>query len=145
MNNMIGNTVKIVNFDLFLFFIGGNDIEMGDFKLENDFASRVEVARKILASYPDRVPVIVETKNKELFIKKKKFLAPDGISVAKFIQEVRKHITIGAYDGLYLFVGDTLLSPGGMMSSIYKRHKDDDGFLYITISKESSFGHARIE
>mmetsp|Transcript_3992 Transcript_3992/g.6103 ORF Transcript_3992/g.6103 Transcript_3992/m.6103 type:complete len:150 (-) Transcript_3992:176-625(-) len=31
-------------------------------------------------------------------------------------------------------------SIGAVMSQIYKEHKDDDGFLYVTYSGESTFG-----
>lgn len=30
------------------------------------------------------------------------------------------------------------------MADIYEDHKDEDGFLYITYSGESTFGHALV-
>lgn len=34
-----------------------------------------------------------------------------------------------------------LCCTAALMADIYEDHKDDDGFLYITYSGESTFGH----
>lgn len=74
-------------------------------------------------------------------IDKKKFLAPADISVAKFIQEIRKHIKLGRQESLFVFVADNVMpQPNSTMSQVYAQHKDDDGFLYVVYSAENSFG-----
>jgi GABA(A) receptor-associated protein len=36
----------------------------------------------------------------------------------------------------------TLPPTAALMSQVYKEHKDEDGFLYVTYSGESTFGAA---
>lgn len=73
-------------------------------------------------------------------IDKKKFLCPSDITVAKFIYEVRKHMKLSEEQAIFLFVNDALPPSSALVSQIYKQHKDEDGFLYITYSGETSFG-----
>jgi len=40
----------------------------------------------------------------------------------------------------FIFVNNTLPASAAVMSQIYKEHKDEDGFLYMTYSGESTFG-----
>merc|ERR1712070_216601 len=86
------------------------------FKEEHSLDKRREVADRIRAKYPDRIPVIVEKapKSDAPDIDKKKFLVPADITVGKFVYEI--------------------------MSHIYAKYKDEDGFLYITYSGENTFG-----
>ena len=57
------------------------------YKEEFSLDQRSSESNRILAKYPDRVPIIIECKNKELngLIHKKKFLVPSEISVSYLI------------------------------------------------------------
>jgi len=42
---------------------------------------------------------------------------------------------------IYIFVRDNVMpQPALLMSQVYERHKDTDGFLYIQYSGEDIFG-----
>lgn len=41
---------------------------------------------------------------------------------------------------IFVFVNNTLPPASSLMSQIYNDHKDEDGFLYVTYSGESTFG-----
>jgi len=41
---------------------------------------------------------------------------------------------------IFLFVNDTLPPTAALMSQIYEKNKDEDGFLYVTYSGENTFG-----
>jgi len=112
------------------------------FKAEHDFEKRKEVAEKIRAKYPDRIPVIVEKapKSDAPDIDKKKYLVPADITVGKFVYEIRKHMKLNPEQAIFLFVNDTLPPTAAMMSQIYEKNKDEDGFLYVTYSGENTFG-----
>jgi len=119
------------------------------FKQEHSFEKRQEVAEKIKSKYPDRIPVIVEKSPKSNAppIEKKKFLVPQDIPVGKFMYEIRKHMpSLNPEDSILLFVYDAktethILPPSSaVMSTIYEKHRDSDGFLYITYSGENTFG-----
>ena len=104
---------------------------------------RKEVANRVKAKYADLVPVIVEkARNTDApDIDKKKYLVPRDITVGKFVFEVRRHMSLKADKAIFLFVGENVVPPtGALMSTIYEKHHDEDGFLYVTYSGESTFG-----
>mmetsp|Transcript_25196 Transcript_25196/g.34836 ORF Transcript_25196/g.34836 Transcript_25196/m.34836 type:complete len:121 (+) Transcript_25196:50-412(+) len=114
------------------------------FQLENTFEKRALLSKKILEQHQDRIPVIVEKRPGSQIseIEKTKFLAPDNISVAQFMVEIRKHISMNQDQSLFLFVGEgTMPQPSSLMSEVYIRHKDEDGFLYFFYSGENVFGN----
>jgi len=74
-------------------------------------------------------------------IEKKKFLVPRDLTVGKFVFEIRKHMpNLNEEKAIFLFVEDVLPPSSALMSQIYEKHKDSDGFLYITYSGENTFG-----
>ncbi|GAM27810.1 hypothetical protein SAMD00019534_109860 [Acytostelium subglobosum LB1] len=113
------------------------------FKHDHPFEKRKEVAERIRSKYQDRIPVIVEKapRSDAPDIDKKKYLVPADITVGKFVYEIRKHMPkINAEKAIYLFVNNTLPPTAALISQIYDRYKDEDGFLYITYSGENTFG-----
>mmetsp|Transcript_137438 Transcript_137438/g.194488 ORF Transcript_137438/g.194488 Transcript_137438/m.194488 type:complete len:119 (+) Transcript_137438:91-447(+) len=115
----------------------------GTFKAQNSFENRRDVSQKIRVQYPDRIPVIVERDPKARIpdIDKKKFLAPADITVAKFINEIRKHIKLGRQESLFVFVANNVMpQPNSTMNQVYAQHADEDGFLYVVYSSENTFG-----
>ena len=72
---------------------------------------------------------------------KKKYLAPYDITMGQFSVVIRKRLELNKEEALFFFINDTVIPPQNvMMNQIYKEHKDKDGFLYITVQKESTFG-----
>jgi len=112
------------------------------FKVDHPLEKRREVADRIKSKYPDRIPVIVEKapKSDAPDIDKKKYLVPGDITVGKFVYEIRKHMKLSPEKAIFLFVNNTLPPTAALMSSIYERNRDEDGFLYITYSGENTFG-----
>eukprot|EP00727_Mastigamoeba_balamuthi_P004909 m51a1_g14416 putative autophagy protein 8 (125) ;mRNA; r:456746-457833 len=114
----------------------------GSFKAEHPLEKRKEVAERILTKYNDHIPVIVEkaANSDAPDIDKKKYLVPRDITVGKFVYEIRRHMKLKPEKAIFLFVNDVLPPTGALMSQIYERHKDEDGFLYVTYNGESTFG-----
>ena len=115
---------------------------MSVFKQEHPLEKRKEVADRIRQKYSDRIPVIVEKapKSDAPDIDKKKYLVPADITVGKFVYEIRKHMKLSPEKAIFLFVNNVLPPTAALMSQIYDRYKDEDGFLYITYSGENTFG-----
>jgi len=92
--------------------------------------------------YPDRIPVIAEKSEKSDIpdIDKKKYLVPADLTMGQFVYVIRKRIKLPADQAIFIFVNNTLPPAGAVMSSIYKDNQDEDGFLYVTYSGESTFG-----
>jgi len=96
--------------------------------------SACAVVKKILAKYPDRVPVICIRADTLPEISQRKFLVPRDSACAELVASVQKHIELaGCTDrvALYLGVGIVALSAALTMSTLYDRHKSEDGFLYL--------------
>ncbi len=116
------------------------------FKSETSFEKRTTLSARIISRHKDRVPVIVEiSRNTNLTLSSKKFLAPKDISIAGFLNEIRKQASIGPEQAIFLFCGSAgvLVPTGYTISQVYEKHKDEDGFLYITVALENTFGLLR--
>ena len=115
------------------------------FKSKHPFERRKAEAHRIRAKYPDRVPVIAE-KAKDSGapdIDKNKFLVPADLTAGQFVYVIRKRIQLPSEKALYIFINNSLPPTGMLMSQLYKEHGDEDGFLYVTYSLESTFGGRR--
>jgi len=117
------------------------------FKQEYPLEKRKSISAKIRNRYKDRLPIIVERAPNSNVpdIIKKKFLAPSNMIVQNFIMEIRKHLDVSNQPNektsIFLFVNKTNLPPSSqLLSNIYDKYKDEDGFLYIVYSGENTFG-----
>ena len=103
---------------------------------------RLEQYKKITESHPNKVPVIVERAPSAEVpeIDKNKYLVPSDLTVAQFLCLIRKRIKLSNDQALFIYVNGTLPATSAMFSTIYEEHKDEDGFLYVVYTGESSFG-----
>jgi GABA(A) receptor-associated protein len=112
------------------------------FQTAHPFEKRKEEARRIRSKYPNRIPVIVEkAKNSQIpDIDKCKYLVPDDLTIGQFVYVVRKRIKLTPEQAIFIFVDNTLPPTSSLMSQLYKEHKNEDGFVYVLYSGESTFG-----
>jgi len=115
------------------------------FKEEHDFDKRFSESKRILSTYPDRVPIIVEKSNNKNSkalpdIDKKKFLCPGDITVGQFQFVIRKRLKLEAEQALFILIRDKLPPSSALLSSVYQDYKDEDGFLYVVYATENVFG-----
>jgi len=122
---------------------------MSGLQQEVPFEKRSAEARRILAKYPDRIPVICEKAPRSDLpdIEKKKFLVPGTMLCGEFKYIIHKHINqsnsnqVASDQTIYLFVNNnTSPKTGALMSEIYDQYKADDSFLYISYSAENTLG-----
>ena len=104
------------------------------FKQDHDLEKRSSESARILTTYPDRIPIIVEKaigrSSKALpDIDKKKFLCPGDISIGQFQFVIRKRLKLEAEQALFLTVKDAIPPSGALLSQVYQDFKDEDGFL----------------
>lgn len=108
---------------------------------ESSLYHRKEEYKRINIKYPDRIPIIVEANGKNCPpIDKHKFLTPCNLTIGQFQFVIRSRIKLKAEEALYLFINNSLPSASDLLSSVYKRHCSEDGFLYITYALENTFG-----
>lgn len=114
------------------------------FKHEFTFQDRFEEAKRVLNKYPDRIPIICERSLKSTsdcpFIDKRKYLVPRDLTMGQFLYVIRKRLRLLPEKALFLFVNGTIPSTTSLINELYNRHRDDDGYLYISYSQENTFG-----
>ena len=113
------------------------------FKKEISFERRLSESTRILDKYDTRVPIIVTPHNtsKLAIIDKNKYLVPHDLTIGQFLHVIRKRIKLGPSESIFLYVNDNILPPtSSTMVSLYKSHKDEDGFLYLSYCGENTFG-----
>ena len=114
---------------------------MHPFREKFTIDDRMEQARNVMGKYPNRVPIIINTTDKNLpNIDKSKYLVPRDITMGQFIYVIRKRIELAPEQAIFLFVNNTLPPTASTMEQIYNEYKDEDGFLYIEYRGESTFG-----
>lgn len=120
------------------------DPEIKRFIKGKSLEQRLALSTNILSRYPERVPIIIgrgELRNTPP-ISKYRFLVSRDLSFGEFIGKIRKNIPkLDPTAALFFFLSNNMLIPSSaVMSSLYEKHKSEDGFLYITYSAENTFG-----
>lgn len=113
------------------------------YKLQKSFHERYEESQRIREKFVGRIPVIVERGSKTDIpqIDKIKYLVPSDLTIGQFMYIIKKRLILPSDKALFLFVnGSTLPSISSYFSQLYAAHKDEDGFLYLVYSGESTFG-----
>ena len=124
---------------------------LSSFKKDFTLAQRISESTRILAKYPDRIPIIIEYNDAELLkiIKKRKFLVPHDVSVSYLNHIIRNKIKIDSSKAIFMFYENILLNSTSMIGELYEKYKKNnkeyikgDKFFYITLSYENTFGYS---
>ena len=111
------------------------------FKEQYSFVERRNEYNKIRKSYPERIPIIVEQGNdKTLKLEKTKFLIPIGLTYGQTSHVIKKHCKLDSTQAIMMMVDDVVPQASRSIEDIYIKYKADDGFLYVTLMRESVFG-----
>lgn len=106
------------------------------------FEKRKAESQRLLEKYSTRVPVVVSRCNKSKIedIDKKKYLVPCDQTIGQMVYVIRKRIKLDEQKAIFVFIENVLPPTSALMSEMYNKFKQDDGFLYITYSGENTFG-----
>ena len=92
----------------------------------------------------DRIPVITvldSSSSKKIVIEKTKYLVPKDVSFGQLMYHIRKNIrNLTQQQALFFFCKKHLMQPSTGMMDVYENHKSKDGFLYVTVAIENTFG-----
>ena len=94
---------------------------------------------KLLGKYPDRVPVMVQSKV-DAETQVLKYMVPRDRTIAQMIVQLRKHIKMTPKQAVYLFVNNTLPPNSATVGQVWEQHKNEDHVLNIVYSLENTFG-----
>ena len=103
---------------------------------------RKEECLKIQTKYPDRIPTIIIRARVTDFphLENSKYLIPKDLTVGHFIYVLRTKIQLKSKEAIFIFVNGVVPPNTSLVSNIYDKYKSDDGFLYLTITTENTFG-----
>jgi GABA(A) receptor-associated protein len=93
---------------------------------------------RLIKMYPDRVPVIVESKIKEG--EKFKFMVPRDKTIREMLIKLRRHIKMSPKKAMFIFVNDTLPPNSYTVGQVWDDHKNADNVLHMYYSLENTFG-----
>ncbi len=109
------------------------------FQKDHPLGKRSSEASRILNKFPDKIAVICEAKDIPLV--KNKYLVPGDLTVGQFLHILRKGISMTPDIALFLFTEDnTLPQTAYTMAQMRREHGNPDGFVYLMLRKESTFG-----
>lgn len=94
----------------------------------------------IRSRYPDKIPIMILSKDFEL--KKKKFLVNESENFSILFFEIRKHIKTDMKDSVLFLVENQIVTPSQNIGEFHRRVclQKEDKFLYILLSKQQTFG-----
>jgi hypothetical protein len=99
-------------------------------------------AKKLMAKYPGRCPIIVTVISPLPALDKTKYLVPHDLTMSGFQNVLRRRTTLKPEHAVFLFVGDGVLAPGTQtVGTVYKEFKNPEtSLLHVEMRGESTFG-----
>ena len=117
---------------------------VGQYKKENSFEERKSESNRIRIKYPNRIPIIVEVFSKnDIKLDKSKYLVPFDFVIAQLLCIIKKRIYMTSEAALFIFINNLVPPATTTIGTLYKEHKDKDGFMYLVISLENTFGYLK--
>jgi len=111
---------------------------------------RISESNRILAKFPNSIPVIIESKSEEVYkkLKKNKYLVPRNVSASYLLAAVRKHLEIDSSKAIFMYCGDNIICGTEIIDELYKDYiikkklfgNNTEKFFYVYISVENTFG-----
>lgn len=101
-------------------------------------------ADRIMKQHPDRIPVVVECSEqlqRDHPLNKNKFAVPYELTLGQFLFVIRKHMKLQPEYALFAFINNRIHPTTTPIGVIYANEKTDDGFIYIDVCQESTFGN----
>lgn len=121
-----------------------NSVVDFDFKKARTFEQRIAESTAIRLKNPDRVPVICEVhkdSRKDWHLDRNKYLVLNDETLGQYLFILRNRLALKPEEAMFIFTANgTIPSPIEQMKMLYREYKDKDGFLYMTVMKETAFG-----
>ena len=114
-----------------------------NFSSRYKFNERVQESARVLSKCPERIPVICEKNSKCTDLNnicKEKYLVYPDLTCGQFMYIIRRSLALPAEKAVFIMINGIIPSNTEIMYELYEKHKDSDGFLYITYTSENVFG-----
>jgi len=112
------------------------------FKQRYQLSERKTSSKKLREQFSDRIPIIIEVApSSKITLSKHKFLVPENITLGYFMSIIRKYINILSNESIFVSCENNII-PTMTISilELYTKYCNDDGFLYLYITSENTFG-----
>lgn len=114
------------------------------FKQRRPFEIRKLEVENIRKKFPTKIPVVVERYPREVnlpVMDKTKFLVPQELTMMNFAIIIKNRLRVQTSRAFYFVVNNqSMASTSKTVAEVYKEHKDEDGFLYMTYASQEVFG-----
>jgi len=115
------------------------------FKVTHTLEERRKKAQQILQSPKDVIPIVIEFGTKPIpgmEITSKLLNVPRKALTSLVVDYIRKNCVKvpNPSMGFFVFVGRNLVPMHLDIEKVYDAGKDEDGFLYLTVNREETFG-----
>jgi len=98
----------------------------------------LERCRSLRSKYPNHFPVVLEG---DFNIIKPKMMINGNMNISQIMSHIRSNNKLKNNEAYFLFINNILLPQTTNMVDIYRQHRNlENGFLFIKIKKESTFG-----
>ncbi len=114
-----------------------------NFKEVYSLEERKKEYEKVIQEHPGKLGIICEKAPKSNIdeIKKTKYLISEDLKLGQFSEIIRRKIKMDKESAIFLLAnGKISLTGDENMGEIYKKYKDEDGFLYIAYASEEVWG-----
>ena len=96
---------------------------------------------RIHKKYPYKVPIILEPVGKDApILTNTKYLVNQEFTLGEFLYTIRTKSKLRPESSIFLFINDKVYNTSECLQQIYDLEKRPDGFLYISVSSENTFG-----
>tara|TARA_B100000900_G_C20478458_1_gene674423 strand:+ start:315 stop:638 length:324 start_codon:yes stop_codon:yes gene_type:complete len=94
-------------------------------------------SKYLLEKYPERKPIILRNEDNKTY----KFLAHNNHTISVILIPLRKKMDIRSHESIFLFINKQIIPCStDQIIDLYNKYKSKDGFLYIDVRKENTFG-----
>lgn len=113
-----------------------------DYKALYTFEQRSNESQRIMKKYKNKYPVIVTiAKRSNIDIGKHKFLVSGDMKMSELQYVIRRRVrNLTDQEALWFYVNNTIPASTQIIANIFAEGKDKDGFLYMTLARENTFG-----
>lgn len=116
------------------------------FKSAFTFEQRREKSALVVQLHPGHIPVICEpcdtvSSLAAPMLDKKKYLVHGSLTVGLLMNVIRRRMQLPRDKALFLLINKNTMAPvSHTLNEVYARHRDPDGFLYVSYAFENVFG-----
>ena len=112
-----------------------------EYQLMHSFENRKKESARLIAKYPNLIPMIFE-KSDQCYLptlKKSTMLLKKELTVGQVLLLIRTELKMKSDENLYLLINNEKVpSITDNLNDIYQKYSHKDGFIYVTYTNEST-------